>query len=147
MEYIRCCTDKRVDRHLRPLFARIRSNGHPTPSNSKKKNIDCVLIMRDQENTYDSESLYALFTDIDATRIKTIRDALRSEKWHFMKASDRLAFLAEYLPEEGFREYDDLISDFRMAVTVSSVISYAILTMKTGMQTKTNCTAKTTAKP
>ena len=98
------------DRCLR----RIRSNGHPTPSNSKKKDIDRILMMRDQEDTYDSESLYALFTEIDATRIKTIRDALKSEKWHFMKASDRLAFLAEYLPEEGFREYDALFSDFRM---------------------------------
>ena len=98
------------DRCLR----RIRSNGHPTPSNSKKKDIDRILMIRDQEDTYDSESLYALFTEIDATRIKTIRDALKSEKWHFMKASDRLAFLEEYLPEEGFREYDDLFSDFRM---------------------------------
>lgn len=98
------------DRCLR----RIRSNSHPSPSNSKKKDIDRILTMRDQEDTYDSESLYALFTEIDATRIKTIRDAFKSEKWHFMKASDRLAFLAEYLPEEGFREYDDLFSDFRM---------------------------------
>ena len=98
------------DRCLR----RIRSNGHPTPSNSKKKDIDRILMIRDQEDTYDSESLYDLFTEIDATRIKTIRDALKSEKWHFMKASDRLTFLEEYLPEEGFREYDDLFSDFRM---------------------------------
>ena len=98
------------DRCLR----RIRSNGHPTPSNSKKKDIDRILMIRDQEDTYDSDSLYALFTEIDATRIKTIRDALKSEKWHFMKASDRLTFLEEYLPEEGFREYDDLFSDFRM---------------------------------
>ena len=93
---------------------RIRSNSHPTPSNSKKKDIDRILMIRDQENTYDSESLFALFTEIDATRIKTIRDALRSEKWHFMKPEERLSFLAEYLPEEGFREYDDLFSDFRM---------------------------------
>ena len=70
--------------------------------------------MRDQEDTYDSESLYVLFTEIDATRIKTIRDALKSEKWHFTKPNDRLAFLAEYLSEEGFREYDALFSDFRM---------------------------------
>ncbi len=98
------------DRCLR----RIRSNSHPTPSNSKRKDIDRILIMRDQEDTYDSESLYVLFTEIDATRIKTIRDALKSEKWHFMKPNDRLAFLAEYLSEEGFREYDALFSDFRM---------------------------------
>lgn len=98
------------DRCLR----RIRSINHPTPGNSKKKDIDRILIMRDQENAYDSESLYALFTGTDATRIKTIRDALKSEQWHFMKPDDRLAFLAEYLPEEEFREYDALFSDFRM---------------------------------
>ena len=98
------------DRCLR----RIRSNSHPTPSNSKKKDIDRILMIRDQEDTYDSESLYALFTEIDETRIKTIRDALKSEKWHFMKPEERLSFLEEYLPEEGFREYDSLFSDFRM---------------------------------
>lgn len=55
------------DRCLR----RIRSNSHPTPSNSKRRDIDRILMIRDQEDTYDSESLYALFTEMDATRIKT----------------------------------------------------------------------------
>ncbi len=98
------------DRCLR----RIRSSSHPTPNNSKKKDIDRILIMRNQEDRYDSESLYALFSEIDATRIKTIRDAMKTEKWHFMKMSDRLDFLSEYLPEERFREYDVLFSNFRM---------------------------------
>lgn len=71
-------------------------------------------MMRDQENTYDSDSLYTLFIEIDITRIKTIRNALKSERWHFMKPEQRIAFLAEYLPEEGFQEYDMLFSDFRM---------------------------------
>lgn len=98
------------DRCLR----RIRSSKHPAPSNSKKKDIDRILIMRDQENAYDSDSLYTLFTEIDITRIKTIRNALKSKQWHFMKLEKRLAFLVEYLPEEEFREYDDLFADFRM---------------------------------
>ena len=70
--------------------------------------------MRDQENTYDTDSLYALFTGMDATHIKAVRDALRAEQWHFMKPDARLSFLQEYLPEEAFRAYDGLFSDFRM---------------------------------
>ena len=93
---------------------RIRSHKHPTPGNSKRRDIDRILTMRDQENTYDTDSLYALFTGIDAAHIKTVRDALRAEQWHFMKPEERLSFLREYLPEEAFRAYDGLFSDFRM---------------------------------
>lgn len=98
------------DRCLR----RIRSHKHPTPGNSKRRDIDRILTMRDQENAYDTDSLYVLFTRIDAARIKTVRDALRAEQWHFMKPDARLSFLQEYLPEEAFRAYDGLFSDFRM---------------------------------
>lgn len=98
------------DRCLR----RIRSHKHPTPGNSKRRDIDRILTMRDQENAYDTDSLYALFTGIDAARIKTVRDALRAEQWHFMKPEERLSFLHEYLPEEAFRAYDCLFSDFRV---------------------------------
>ena len=98
------------DRCLR----RIRSRKHPTPGNSKRRDIDRILTMRDQENTYDTDSLYALFTGMDATHIKAVRDALRAEQWHFMKPEERLSLLQEYLPEEAFRAYDGLFSDFRM---------------------------------
>ena len=98
------------DRCLR----RIRSHKHPSPGNSKRRDIDRILTMRDQENTYDTDSLYALFTGMDATHIKAVRDALRAEQWHFMKPEERLSFLQEYLPEEAFRAYDGLFSDFRM---------------------------------
>lgn len=98
------------DRCLR----RIRSHKHPIPGNSKRRDIDRILTMRDQENTYDTDSLYALFTGMDATHIKAVRDALRAEQWHFMKPEGRLSFLHEYLPEEAFRAYDGLFSDFRM---------------------------------
>ena len=93
---------------------RIRSYKHPTPGNSKRRDIDRILTMRDQENAYDTDSLYALFTGMDATHIKAVRDALRAEQWHFMKPKERLSFLHEYLPEEAFRAYDGLFSDFRM---------------------------------
>ena len=93
---------------------RIRSHKHPAIGNSKRRDIDRILTMRDQENTYDTDSMYALFTGMDATHIKAVRDALRAEQWHFMKPEERLSFLHEYLPEEAFRAYDGLFSDFRM---------------------------------
>ena len=93
---------------------RIRSYKHPIPGNSKRRDIDRILTMRDQENAYDTDSLYALFTGMDATHIKAVRDALRAEQWHFLKPKERLSFLHEYLPEEAFRAYDGLFSDFRM---------------------------------
>lgn len=98
------------DRCLR----RIRSRKHPTPGNSKRRDIDRILTMRDQENAYDTDSLYAPFTGMDATHIKAVRDALRAEQWHFMKPEERLSLLQEYLPEAAFRAYDGLFSDFRM---------------------------------
>lgn len=93
---------------------RIRSHKHPAIGNSKRRDIDRILTMRDQENTYDTDSLYALFTGMDATHIKAVRDALRAEQWHFMKPEERLSLLQEYLPEAAFRAYDGLFSDFRM---------------------------------
>lgn len=81
---------------------RIRSYKHPTPGNSKRRDIDRILTMRDQENTYDTDSLYALFTGMDATHIKAVRDALRAEQWHFMKPEERLSFSARIPPGGGF---------------------------------------------
>ena len=81
---------------------RIRSHKHPTPGNSKRRDIDRILTMRDQENTYDTDSLYALFTGIDAARIKTVSDALRAEQWHFMKPEERFILLAGIPPRRGF---------------------------------------------
>ena len=46
--------------------------------------------------------------------VNHIEYALRAEQWHFMKPDERLPFLQEYLPEEAFRAYDGLFSDFRM---------------------------------
>ena len=40
--------------------------------NSKRRDIDRILTMRDQENAYDTDSLYAPFTGMDATHIKAV---------------------------------------------------------------------------
>lgn len=98
------------DRCLR----RIRSFSHPVPGNSKSNDIYRIFATRDQENIYTTEELYALFTDVDTARIKIIYDAIKEEKWHFMPPDKRIEFLMEYLPEEDYREYDNLFADFRM---------------------------------
>lgn len=92
---------------------RIRASQHLPNAKAKKKGINRVLFMRDEENTYDADELYALFVNLPADRVSAISRAIREEKWHFMTEDQRTLFLCKYLPEEEFREYYDLFSDFR----------------------------------
>ena len=92
---------------------RIRASQHLPNAKAKKKGINRVLFMRDEENTYDADELYALFVNLPADRVSEIRRAIREEKWHFMTEDQRTLFLCKYLPEEEFTEYYDLFSDFR----------------------------------
>ena len=92
---------------------RIRASQHLPNAKAKKKGINRVLFMRDEENTYDADELYALFVNLPADRVSEIRRAIREEKWHFMTEDERTLFLCKYLPEDEFTEYYDLFSDFR----------------------------------
>ena len=92
---------------------RIRASQHLPNAKAKKKGINRVLFMRDEENTYDADELYALFVNLPADRVSEIRRAIREEKWHFMTEDQRTLFLCKYLPEDEFTEYYDLFSDFR----------------------------------
>lgn len=92
---------------------RIRVSQHLPNAKAKKKGINRVLFMRDEENTYDADELYTLFVNLPADRVSEIRRAIREEKWHFMTEDQRTLFLCKYLPEEEFQEYYDLFSDFR----------------------------------
>lgn len=92
---------------------RIRASQHLPNAKAKKKGINRVLFMRDEENTYDADERYALFVNLPADRVSEIRRAIREEKWHFMNEDQRTLFLCKYLPEEEFAEYYDLFSDFR----------------------------------
>ena len=123
---------------------RIRSHKHPIPGNSKRRDIDRILTMRDQENTYDTDSLYALFTGMDATHIKAVRDALRAEQWHFMKPDARFPSYRNTSPKRLFGRMTACSRISAWAGTECSVTSSVILTMPTGWLTKANFTTSTT---
>ncbi len=93
-------------------FLYIRASWH-LPNAKAKKGINRALFMRYKQNIYDADELYALFVNLHADRVSEIRRAIRNEKRHFMSEERRLLFLHQYLPEEEFREYYDLFSDFQ----------------------------------
>ena len=92
---------------------RIRASQHIADSKAKKKGISRILFMRDEENIYDADELYALFVNLPADRVSDIRRAVREEKWQFLPEEQRMLFLNKYLPEEAFQNYYELLSDFR----------------------------------
>ncbi len=92
---------------------RIRASQHLPGSKGKKKGINRILFMRDEEAVYDADELYALFVNLPADRISDIRRAIREEKWQFMPEEQRILFLHKYLPEDEFTKYYDLFADFR----------------------------------
>lgn len=94
-------------------LSRIRSCRIPLRDKQRKKDIDRILYSRGQEDIYDSDELHALFQTLPAKRITLLRQTLREQAWHFMDMETRESFLLEYLPEQDFVEYYDLLSDFR----------------------------------
>ena len=92
---------------------RIRASQHLPGGKAKKKGINRVLFMRDEETVYDADELYALFVNLPADRVSELRRAIREAKWQFMPEDQRTLFLHEYLPDEEFHKYYDLFADFR----------------------------------
>ena len=94
-------------------LSRIRANRVPIRDKQRKSDIDRILYARGQEDTYDSDELYALFQQMEPERIALLRQAIREQCWHFMDEADREAFLLEQIPETDFAAYYDLLADFR----------------------------------
>lgn len=69
--------------------------------------------MRGQENDYDTDELYALFTDFTPEEIEEIYTQIQECKWQFMLPEEREKFLRTYLIGERFESYIDLFCDFR----------------------------------
>jgi len=92
---------------------RISANKYAVVSKSKHKDIDRILYIREQDAEYDTNTLYGLFIGMDAERVKAIRKALSTEKWHLLPEEERYVFLNRYLPDEQFADYYDLFADFR----------------------------------
>ncbi len=97
------------------VLNRIRFCKVPIKNKSRKSGIDRILYSRGQEEIYHSDELYALFQTISAERISAIREAIRNEKWHLMGEKEREDFLNGYLPDNDFKEYYPLLSDFRFS--------------------------------
>lgn len=94
-------------------LSRIRASRVPIRDKQRKSDIDRILYARGQEDTYDSDELYALFQQLEPERVTTLRQAIRKQYWHFMGEAERERFLLEQLPEAEFAVYYDLLSDFR----------------------------------
>ncbi|RKJ38808.1 hypothetical protein D7X94_14965 [Acutalibacter sp. 1XD8-33] len=92
-------------------LSRIRACRVPVQNKQRKNDIERILFSRGQEDTYDSDELYATFQDFSAERIAEIRAAIVDSKWHFMDSESRFDFLESYLPE--LEDYHELFADFR----------------------------------
>ena len=66
-----------------------------------------------QEEEFDSETMYAIFSALPQERVEELYYAIRERQWNLMAMEQREAFLEAYLPEEEFRDYYDLLTDFR----------------------------------
>ena len=95
------------------VLNRIRFCKVPIKNKSRKSGIERILYSRGQEKRYNSDELYALFQLLSPERISAIRDAIRNEHWHLMGEKEREYFLNGYLPDDDFRDYYQLLCDFR----------------------------------
>ncbi len=92
---------------------RIRNNRNRSDIPERKSDIERILFMRGQENDYDTDELYALFTDFTPEEIEEFYTHMQECKWQFMLTEEREKFLRSYLVEEHFDSYIELLCDFR----------------------------------
>ena len=92
-------------------LSRIRACRVPVQNKQRKNDVERISFSRGQDDTYDSDELYAAFQDISEEQITEIRAAIVESKWHFMDGESRFDFLESYLPE--FEDYHELFADFR----------------------------------
>ena len=69
------------------------------------------MYARGQEDIYDTETLYARFSELAPERAAELRGLLREQRWHLMDREARMEFLRDQLPE--YEEFFPLLSDFR----------------------------------
>ena len=92
---------------------RIRTHRNVSESQNRKSDIERILFMRGQENEYDTDELYALFTDFTPEEMEEIYTQMQKCKWQFMLPEEREQFLRTYLNGERFESYNELFCDFR----------------------------------
>lgn len=94
-------------------LARIRVSKAKIQDRPKKTDIDRILYSRGQEELYDVDELYAVFSALEAHYVRSLRLAIREQSWQWMDETERELFLQEHLPEEIVAVYSDLLCDFR----------------------------------
>lgn len=92
---------------------RIRNNRNNSNIPERKSDIERILFMHGQEKDYDTDELYALFTDFTPEEIEEIYNGIQEKKWQFMPPEEREEFLRTYLIGERFESYMELFCDFR----------------------------------
>lgn len=92
-------------------LSHIRACRAPIRHKAKQGDIDRILYSRGQEELYDSDMLYAVFSALDPQRVTHIWHEISAQAWHLMGIDERHDFLAELLPE--FEDHFGLLSDFR----------------------------------
>ena len=92
-------------------LARIYKCRLPIKNRKREGDISRVLFSRGQENRYDTETLYAVFSAMDPGRVEDLRKAIIEQDWHLMRRPERQLFLEEQLPD--YEEWHDLFMDFR----------------------------------
>lgn len=91
---------------------RIRASRQPIKERARQSDIAKILFARCQEDDYDTDTLYALFSALSQEQVTELYRAIRENNWHLMPEENREAFLRLYLPED-FSDYFDLLTDFR----------------------------------
>ena len=83
----------------------------PIAKRKREGDIHRILFSRGQEDKYDVETLYAVFSGMDPVRVEELRRAIREQDWHLMHGLERMGFLDEQLPD--YEEWHELFADFR----------------------------------
>lgn len=98
-------------RDYEACLSRIRACRVPIQSKGRKNDVERILFSRGQEDDWDTDELYAQFSELPPERVAEVLEALRRDGWQFLDTDAREQFLLEWLPE--FEELFDLLTDFR----------------------------------
>ena len=101
-------------KEYKACLTRIRiANRQSVRQMQRKNDINRILFLRGQDDTYFYEELYALFADFTPEEIADIRNALVEGQWQLMDKQERMEFLEQWLDDEKFKPYFNLFLDFR----------------------------------
>lgn len=94
-------------------LTRIRGCRAPIRGRRRQSDIERILYSRGQEELYDSDTLYAVFSELEPERVAELRQAVREQSWHLMDRETRMDFLRDRLPD--LEDFFPLLSDFRFS--------------------------------